>query len=138
MAGLADVIVANPPVPVKDAVLAAIYSQTVSKPLSQSDLATAKEKLIDACVLVPALISGHLSGLSGEALAVLALAAWIRTDIPVLRGLADSPDHYAQIQRLAPALAEAVSAEVRDTSSQHVQDDTPVGLPTPLWLRGLS
>ena len=31
MAGLADVVVANPPVPIKDAVLAAIYSQTVAR-----------------------------------------------------------------------------------------------------------
>jgi len=48
MAGLADVVVANPPVPVKDAVLAAIYTHTVAEPLSQGDLATAREKLIDA------------------------------------------------------------------------------------------
>ena len=126
MAGLADVVIANPPVPVKDAVLAALYSHTVAEPLSQGDLAAAREKLIDAGALVPALISGHLAGLSAEALAVLALAAWIRTDLPVLRVLADSPDYYAKVQHLAPALAETVSAEVRDTGSQHIQDDTPV------------
>ena len=126
MAGLADVVIANPPVPVKDAVLAALYSHTVAEPLSQGDLVAAQEKLIDAGALVPALISGHLSGLSAEALVVLALASWIRTDIPVLRSLTDSPDHYAQVRHLAPALAEAVSAEVRDTDSRYLQDDTPV------------
>jgi hypothetical protein len=126
MAGLADVVIANPPIPVKDAVLAALYSHTVAEPLSQGDLAAAREKLIDAGTLVPALISGHPSGLSAEALVVLALASWIRTDIPALRSLADSPDYYAQVRHLAPALADAMSAEVQDTDSQYLQDETPV------------
>ena len=89
-------------------------------------------------MLVPSLISSKLSGLSAEALVVLALAAWIRADIPVLRGLADSPDRRAQVRHLAPALAEAVSAEAQDTDLRHLQDDTLAELRTPLWLRGLS
>ena len=128
MAGLADVVVANPPVPIKDAVLAAIYSQTVAEPLSQGDLAAARSRLIDVGMLVPSLISSKLSGLSAEALVVLALAAWIRADTAVLRGLAESPDHRAQVQHLAPALAEAVSAEAQDTDLRHLKDDTSAEL----------
>jgi hypothetical protein len=126
MAGLADVVIADPPVPVKDAVLAAIYSQTVAEPLSQGDLDAARAKLIDVGTLVPALINSNLSGLSAEALVVLALAAWIRADTPTLRALAGSPDQYSQMQHLAPALAAAVSAEVRDTDLRHLKDDTSV------------
>ena len=137
MAGLADVVVANPPVPVKDAVLAAIYSHTVAEPLSQGDLAAAREKLIDVGALVPSLISSNLSGLSAEALAVMALAAWIRADTPVLRGLTESPDPYARVEHLAPALAEAVSAEARGTDSRDFEDDTsvePTGSTLASWL----
>ena len=54
-----NVVVANPPIPVKDAVLAAIYSHTVAEPLSQGDLAAAREKLIDVGALVPSLISSN-------------------------------------------------------------------------------
>ena len=73
MPGLADVVVAEPPVPGQDAILAAIYYQRSSRSAEQGDLAAAQET-IEAGELVPALFTGHLSGLSAEALTVVACA----------------------------------------------------------------
>ena len=107
MPGLADVVLAGPPVPVKDAVLAAIYARVVAGPLAAGDLSAATESLIDAGALVPALLTAGLAGLSAEALTVLTLAAWIRDDTALLARLAGSPPASAQVRQLAPALAEA-------------------------------
>ena len=125
MAGLADVVVAGPPAPVKDAVLAAIYTSAVAGPLTAGDLVAARENLIEAGTLVPPLLSGSPSGLSAEALVVLALAAWIRGETAVLRELLGAESRWAQVTQLAPRLAEAVSAEAEGTEPGPVDQDTP-------------
>jgi hypothetical protein len=126
MAGLADIVLADPPAPVKDAILAAIYTRVVAGPLTAGDLQAARANLIEAGALVPPLLSGNLSGVSAEALAVVALAAWIRDDTPALRGLLDSPPQHAQVAQLAPALAEAITAMVAGTTPRPaVRADTP-------------
>jgi hypothetical protein len=112
MPGLADVVIADPPAPVKDAVLAAIYELVVAEPVTAGDLRAARENLIEAGTFVPPLLTSGLSGLSAQALTVLALAAWVRDDTAVLRQLLGSPPYYAQVEQLAPALAEAITATV--------------------------
>jgi hypothetical protein len=129
LAGLADVVIADPPAPVKDAVLAAIYARVVAGPLTAGDLHAARENLIEGGTLVPPLLSGGLSRLSAEGLTVLALAAWVRDDTSVLRELLGSPPHYDQVAQLAPALAEAATAMVRGTAPRPAtREDAPAGL----------
>ena len=106
MPGLSDVVLADPPIPVRDAVLAATYAGIVAEPLTAGDLRAARESLIEGGALVPALSTTHFPGLSAEALVVLTLAAWIRDDATMLSELADNPLARAQVKQLAPVLSE--------------------------------
>jgi hypothetical protein len=137
MPGLTDVVLADPPVPVRDAVLAAIYTRVVAEPLTAGDLGDARESLIEGGALVPALSSTHLPGLSAEALTVLTLAAWIRGDATMLSQLADSPLASAQVEQLAPALAQAAllsSAGAVRGADAH-EETSPIAVPVPAsWL----
>ena len=65
----------NPPGPVKDAILAAIYYQLVDSPLNSGDIDAAKEALLDRGDLVPPLADEPYGGFEPEALKVLAIAA---------------------------------------------------------------
>jgi hypothetical protein len=115
MPALADVVLADPPAPVKDAVLAAIYARTLEGRVATGDLQAARKNLIEAGALVPALLGSDFSGLSAEALVVLALAAWVRDDISVLQRFAANPPVHAQVAQLAPALAQAITARAMET-----------------------
>lgn len=85
--GLADVVLTRPPAPIRDAILAAVYGTKLAAPLEAGDFQSARRSLISAGAFVtPLLESGPtgLVGLSGEALAVAALAAEISDDAHLL------------------------------------------------------
>jgi len=137
MPGLSDVVLADPPVPVRDAVLAAIYACVVAEPLTAGDLNAARESLIEGGALVPALSSTHLPGLSVEALTVLTLAAWIRGDSTTLSQLAGSPLASAQVEQLAPALAQTALSTAKGAvpAAGDGEEPSPTAAPTPTsWL----
>ncbi|MFF0099030.1 hypothetical protein ACFYO8_06820 [Micromonospora sp. NPDC005257] len=105
LAELPDVAITHPPIPVRDAILAAIFATALAEPLANGDLDLARTRLIEAGTLVPALMNGELSELSPEALTVLALAAIVVNSTPILDLLRDQPDVLEAVERLAPELA---------------------------------
>jgi hypothetical protein len=109
MPGLADIVAANPPGPVKDGILAAIYTSTLAACLEEGNLAAARRTLTETGELVPALLDCEPSRLSPEALAVVAVAASLRQDMTLLERLASSPAEIGRIRQVAPALAEAIT-----------------------------
>jgi hypothetical protein len=140
LAELPDVVITRPPTPVRDAILAAVFSTALAEPLGSGDLDLARRRLIEAGTLVPALMNGELSDLSPEALTTLALAANIMSSTSIANLLRDQPDVLAAIERLAPDLA----AEYRNTSpASHgqredaaVEENTSTVQPTPAsWLQ---
>ncbi|GFJ85010.1 hypothetical protein [Phytohabitans houttuyneae] len=102
---LVDVATTRPPVPVRNAILGAVYATALAEPLSTGDLQTARMRLIEAGTLVPALMEGALTDLSPESLTVLAMAAWIADSTPIGEFLRQSPEMLAAVERLAPGLA---------------------------------
>lgn len=120
---LVDVATTRPPVPVRDAILGAVYATSLAKPLSTGDLETAKARLIEAGTLVPALMEGPLTNLSPEALAVLAMAAWIADSTPIGEFLRQSPEVLAAVEQLAPGLA----AHYREPAGAVDTDGLPTG-----------
>ncbi len=76
--GLKSVAGSNPPAPVKDAILTAVYYQLVESPLDAGDIEAAKTALLDRGDLVPPLVSEPYGGFGPESLKVLAIAAAVR------------------------------------------------------------
>lgn len=108
MPELPDVVVADPPIPVTDAVLTAVYTSYLADPVDNSDVSTAMDRLIESGHLVPALLNTNLAGLGAQALCVIALAASIRNDTSVLLHLRATPVALARIAELAPSVADLI------------------------------
>ncbi|HEY0640531.1 MAG TPA: hypothetical protein VGD67_23120 [Pseudonocardiaceae bacterium] len=102
--GLADTVLTGPPLPVIDAVLTAMFSVVLADPLSVGDLPAARESLTEHGAVVPMLMDSDTSRLSPQAVAVLALAAEIREDQPVLRRFLGDEEVIAAIGEVAPAI----------------------------------
>ncbi|MEU1477360.1 protein DpdD [Streptomyces sp. NPDC005760] len=86
---LADVIRQNPPVPVKEAILNAVYA-ALEEPLADSDLPTARQRLEERGRFVPDLLDIDATSLSAQAITVLLLAASVLEDVPALRQLIEA------------------------------------------------
>lgn len=107
--GLEDVALSRPPALIRDAILAAIYSTALAAPLDAGDLAAARQSLMRKGTLVPPLLNvgrTGLVGLSGEALAVAALAADLLDDARLLAAVLLDSHRYEQVAHVAPLLAE--------------------------------
>jgi hypothetical protein len=123
-----DVVTTRPPVPIRDALLTALFSTVLQEPLGSNDLETARAALIESGTFVPALLDGGLTGLSPEALTVLALAAHVIDTAPVARALRDNPDHITAVGLLAPSLA-AHYRQPPDTDAVEGPNAATGGLP---------
>ncbi len=133
---LADIVAANPPEPVKDAILAAIYTSTLAASLEGGNLPAARRTLTETGELVPALLGCEPSRLSPQALAVVALAASLRQDISLLGQLTNNPAEIDRIWQIAPALAEAItvsSVPAAAATGQETPAEHQAGLPSS-WL----
>jgi hypothetical protein len=111
--GLADVVLTHPPTPIKDAILAAIYSTTIAAALETGDLKLAAQTLQDASTFVLPLLgdgTAGLLGLSGEALAVVGLTANIRDDKHLLAAVMLDPHRRMQLAHVSTLLADALGA----------------------------
>jgi hypothetical protein len=128
LAELGDVVAARPPMPVVDAVLAAIYQTALAEALTAGDLRLATDRLLERGHLVPALLDTALEDgatlLGAEARAVLCVAAWIRRDTRALARLLKTPSDREQLGRLSPAL---VAEVVQDL--ERAADSARVGAP---------
>ncbi|QYN37786.1 hypothetical protein K1T35_11405 [Pseudonocardia sp. DSM 110487] len=102
--GLTDTMVTGPPLPVVDAVLTALFTVALADPLAADDPAAARAALVDRGAVVPALLDNDATRLSPQAATVLALAARIRDDLPVLRRLLRDDPVRAGIAGVAPAV----------------------------------
>lgn len=110
--GLADVVLSRPPAPIRDAILAAIYGTALAAPLEVGDLQLARQSLVtEGTFVLPLLESGAMAlvGLSGEALAVVALTADIRDDVRLLTAVLRDPYRHKQVARVAPLLAHTLA-----------------------------
>ncbi len=128
LAELSDVVAARPPMPVVDAVLAAIYQTVLADALTAGDLRLATDRLLERGHLVPALLGAALEDgttlLGAEARAVLCVAAWIRRDTGALTRLLKSPSDREQLGRLSPAvLAEVVQDLERAADTAQVDTE---------------
>jgi hypothetical protein len=135
LAELGDVVAARPPMPVVDAVLAAIYRTALADTLTAGDLQRATDRLLERGHLVPALLDTAVEDdktlLGAEARAVLCVAAWIRRDTRALTSLLRTPSDREQLGRLSGVLvAEVVQELERATDSARTRtsaDHTPAG-----------
>lgn len=123
--GLHDIVRQNPPAPVKEAILNAIYSVALETPLSENDLDSAKKSLIDAGTVIPDLLSSDVSGVGSQAMTVLLLAARIRDDVTVVRQLAAALQRTGRLGDL-PSLVWDHVAELLEADEPA---GTSVGLP---------
>ncbi|MFF4802313.1 protein DpdD [Streptomyces sp. NPDC001351] len=86
--GLLDIVRQKPPAPVREAVLNALFSAALEKPLAENDLDGAKSSLVEVGRVIPDLLAGDASAFGPQALTVLLLAARIRGDLAILQRLA--------------------------------------------------
>jgi hypothetical protein len=105
---LADIAASNPPIPVKDAILTALFNTYLEEPLTAGDLSAARELLIEHGQPVPKLLRGRLDCLGAPALAVATLAASVLQNESVLQQILDDPPSLNLVQNLTPALAATV------------------------------
>lgn len=84
---LADVARQDPPNPVRDAILGAVYSTALEEPLTREDIQEARTQLIASGRFVPNLLQADAQQLSSEAITVLLLAAAMRNEPSVLEHL---------------------------------------------------
>lgn len=104
LSDLADIAASNPPVPVKDAILTALFNTYLEEPLTAGDLPTARELLVEHGQPIPKLLRGGLGRLGAPALAVATLAASVLHKESVLQQMFDDPTSLDLLQDLTPAL----------------------------------
>jgi len=138
--GLNDVVLSRPPAPIRDAILTAIYGTALAAPLEAGNLPLARQSLFGVGALVQALLSGGsagLAGLSGEALAVVTLAADSLKDADLLAAVLLDSHRYEQVTSVAPLLANSLrpNADVATQTSAAPSAEQELAVPVPQsWL----
>lgn len=113
--GLKSVAYSNPPGPVKDAILTAVYYQLVESPLDSGDIEAAKEALLDRGDLVPPLVDKPYDGFGSEALSVLAIAAAVRQGDEL-------GDQLVRVPGVAQLLAQLVPSVITEAAPEVVEE----------------
>ncbi|MEV2255709.1 protein DpdD [Streptomyces sp. NPDC050147] len=103
---LADAIRQDPPLPVKEAILNAVYA-ALEQPLAEGDLPTAQARLEERGRFVPALLGTAADKLGTPALSVLLMAATVLEDLPALQRVVTFVQSDARIDQLPPLLWES-------------------------------
>ncbi|NBE85426.1 hypothetical protein [Micromonospora rubida] len=106
---LADVLAADPPGPVRDAILAAIYHQSLAEALNANDIEAAKTSLTANGAVLPRNLRGTVGDLSNDALWVVLLTAHVRADHDTVRLLLDDSDIRIRLDRHPNLVAAAAS-----------------------------
>ncbi|SER47678.1 protein DpdD [Streptomyces qinglanensis] len=133
---LADVVQQDLPLPVREAILNAVYA-ALERPLAEGDLPAARARLEEQGRIVSDLLNTAGGNLGTPALSVLLLAATIVDDLPHMRRLAEAVQGQDRVDALPPLLwqdaqrilaeddAAAVPAADTDSGPQIAADDTP-------------
>lgn len=138
--GLNDVVLSRPPAPIRDAILTAIYGTSLAAPIEAGNLPLARQSLFSLGALVQALLGGRpagLAGLSGEALAVVTLAADTLKDADLLAAVLLNSHRYEQVVSVAPLLANSLRPNADVTIQTSVAPSAAPGLAIPAprsWL----
>lgn len=96
---LPDAIRQDPPLPVKEAILNAVYA-ALEEPLAEGDLSAARARLEERGRFVPALLDTDAGKLGTQAVTVLLMAATILEDLPALRLLVEAVQNEDRIGEL--------------------------------------
>ncbi|MFV1356926.1 protein DpdD [Mycolicibacterium fortuitum] len=110
--GLMSVARSDPPGPIKDAILTAIYYQLIESPLAAGDVEAAKQQLLNRGDLVPPLASRAFGGFSSESLTVLAIAAAVRQGDELGDKLELVPGVLKRLTELVPDVAESSKHQI--------------------------
>jgi len=104
LAEVRDVVATRPPVPVREAILHAIYSTLLAAPLADADIEAAQQALLQRIDLVPKLADGPLANFSEHALAVIAIAASVTDDDGLWARLRGSDSAWGKLTATLPSL----------------------------------
>ncbi|MEU1488453.1 protein DpdD [Streptomyces sp. NPDC005752] len=118
---LGDIVRQNPPIPVKEAVLNAVYACDLHEPLTCGDLQGAQQALRDRGFLALAPFENTQASYSTEALTVLLVAAVSREDLTSTQTVLTTFQKNASLESLPLTLRSAI------TALHNVQPD---GIPT--------
>lgn len=121
--GLLDIVRQNPPTPVREAVLNAIYAAALEAPLTENDLDTAKRSLVEVGRVIPDLLSGDVSGFGPQAMTVLLLAARIRDDVSVMQRLVAATRHGGRVNEIPSLVWNHVVELLGQEKSTESSDD---------------
>ncbi|GAA2607328.1 protein DpdD [Streptomyces axinellae] len=116
---LVDVIRQDPPLPVKEAILNAVYAQ-VQEPLTVGDLPVARARLEERGRFVPALLQADAGLLDARAVTVLLMAATLLEDLPALRRLVKTVERGSQRAELPSLVWEDAQRLLADTQEAAV------------------
>jgi hypothetical protein len=110
MDGLANVLRQDPPLPVKEAVLNAIYSALLEEPLRRGDVTAACDALRNADRPLPLPVHDAIAQYSDEAAATLLTAAIGRRDMPALQRMASTVADTDRVSALPRPLWEETAS----------------------------
>lgn len=133
MPELDDVIAAEPPTPVRDAILTAMYHSGIAEPIASGDLGRAAEVLRSLGHRLLLLWDTSFVRLSAEALTVLSLAAWMRDQPEALLRLKLVPGAVDKVAVLAPALAAQIQASAPHSPVAAVPTQEPPAASLGSW-----
>lgn len=123
---LPDAIRQDPPLPVKEAILTAVYA-ALEEPLAEGDLSAARARLEERGRFVPALLDADARKLGAQAVTVLLMAATILEDLPALRrlvGVVQDEDRIDELPSMVWEDAQRVLADSSDGAAPPVLDET--------------
>ncbi|MGW8943694.1 protein DpdD [Streptomyces koyangensis] len=121
---LPDALRQDPPLPVKEAILNAVY-MGLEDPLAEGNLPDARERLEERGRFVPRLLNTEAGPLGAQAITVLLLAAAVLEDIPALQRLAASLESSDRVGEL-PSQVWEEAQRVLGVPAQAVADSVPV------------
>ncbi|NXY93902.1 hypothetical protein HYE82_05740 [Streptomyces sp. BR123] len=146
---LADVVSQNPPAPVKEAILNAVYA-ALEGPLAENDLSAAQELLVERGRFVPDLLDISVDSLGPQAITVLLMAATVLDDVSTLHRLVEAVQHADRADELSPLVWDdsrralqgrheetadnpQTSAQLEPTAEEAAQEATVAHLPVDSW-----
>jgi len=131
--GIADVIAADPPAPVRDAILGAIYHETMPDALDNDDLVAAEAGLAANAFAIPRDLQRGAGELGSDALWVVLLAAHLRRDFGTTRLLLEDTEIRGRLGRHPNLVAACASALPTGAPAIRREEAAPTALGIDSW-----